>query len=1192
MAEKATLAAPKKAVRKPAKPFFAAVLHPKSGMRQPQIAAGLYDKAVLFPLKSIAELSRNRKPGTVAPTSKTGAPAPVNLKPTQPVRPARKILIGGSRPAAQVVPKPAQAGPADQKDAPVPATSAVKAPARPSEDPDFKALNRQVKQKAGTQKKHGLTADKLHEGKVGAVAPKGEKLAHAKGSVVEEMSETKVKPKIFDRNDFLRQFDKQIRDALPKSKGEMERFANTREPHEPAEIQSLKGSVTSGVKQAKNDATQPIAVAAAQTPQPGNVIAPEFKELKKEQPGAVPVVESTDRAAPKPRLEGEVSMEKEAAALDTQMQDGGVSQDQLQTSNEEAFMSAEKSKTSAQEKARQVPEVYRQAETPALEARKAEAEDRVSGQMTLMNKFRSGLFGGVDKQKHAVKSKNELMRERIRKQLEDIYDQTKSTVEAQLSALELAVTTRFVLDLALATQKFKNNVDRKIGDLGITDSISDFFTGSDSKQEVFDEEKTRFEADLRATINIIADKVEAGLKAAMQTIRDGRGRVATEVDKMNPEEQKIGKEIQGDIDEKFTALEGTVEQKQGELAESLAKKYVEGVSELNAIFEKIKEEHMGWLEKAAWAIKNVISTIAELKDMLLNVLAKAGSVIMSIIKHPIRFVKNLVSAVKLGLSNFKKNIWKHLKEGFFAWLLGSLPPGVEIPKDWELISIFKFAASILGLTWINIRSRAVKKIGEPMVRAMETTFDIFMVIIKEGLGGLWRLIKEKFNNLKAMVIDAVLDFLKERVIMAGVAWIIGLMNPAGAFIKACKAIYDIIKFFIERGKQILEFVNSVLDSIAEIVAGKIAPAAQRVEDSLAKAIPIAIGFLASLLGLGGLSEKVLAIIKKVQDPVNLAIDWILDKAIAFGKKLGVDKLEAKAKEGVNKGKEWAKDKVAQGKEKVAAAAGKFLGWLKIRKGFTDKTGESHTLYFEGHDEQADLMVASKPKPAKKLLKEIGATPDGKKVYNEILTLINKVGSLKLKITTVNEKEENDKVMKQISDLVACIGALFATVSIAGKTTEMTEVEVKFDVIYPTLTREYARQLKEQQLALNAMLISKWLVNRSVFENKGRIPDSTLRQQVNDDFRKKAEFRASMQKRGLKDEKEIDKLWKYSQAATHKIDQVAGGDHNVFTDVGVSSVNSHIGSQWKSRVALMVKAVGEVNPEVYGTQKMKVKLSTN
>jgi hypothetical protein len=47
-------------------------------------------------------------------------------------------------------------------------------------------------------------------------------------------------------------------------------------------------------------------------------------------------------------------------------------------------------------------------------------------------------------------------------------------------------------------------------------------------------------------------------------------------------------------------------------------------------------------------------------------------------------------------------------------------------------------------------------------------------------------------------------------------WVLSLLNPASAFVKACKAIYDIIMFFIERGSQIAELVNAVMEAVTAI----------------------------------------------------------------------------------------------------------------------------------------------------------------------------------------------------------------------------------------------------------------------------------------------------------------------------------------------------------------------------------------
>ena len=237
-----------------------------------------------------------------------------------------------------------------------------------------------------------------------------------------------------------------------------------------------------------------------------------------------------------------------------------------------------------------------------------------------------------------------------------------------------------------------------------------------------------------------------------------------------------------------------------------------------------------------------------------------------------------------------------------GWLTGALGgAGIELPKTFDIKGIFSLVLQVLGLTYASIRARVVKQVGEPVVAKLEQTVDIFKVLISEGLGGLWRFVQDRIGDLEDTVIGGIKDFIIEKVIKAGITWLIAFMNPAAAFIKACKAIYDIIMFLIERGSEIMAFVNSILDSIAAVAKGNIGAMASKIEDSLAKALPLMISFLASLLGLGGISDKIRSLIQKVQAPINKAIDFVIQGAVKGAKKL------------FGKPAKWVKDKYNKGK---------------------------------------------------------------------------------------------------------------------------------------------------------------------------------------------------------------------------------------------------------------------------------------
>ena len=59
---------------------------------------------------------------------------------------------------------------------------------------------------------------------------------------------------------------------------------------------------------------------------------------------------------------------------------------------------------------------------------------------------------------------------------------------------------------------------------------------------------------------------------------------------------------------------------------------------------------------------------------------------------------------------------------------------------------------------------------------------------------------EKLGDIKEMILEQVKDFVITKIITAGITWLIGLLNPAAAFIKACKLIYDVVMFFVNNAE--------------------------------------------------------------------------------------------------------------------------------------------------------------------------------------------------------------------------------------------------------------------------------------------------------------------------------------------------------------------------------------------------------
>ena len=140
---------------------------------------------------------------------------------------------------------------------------------------------------------------------------------------------------------------------------------------------------------------------------------------------------------------------------------------------------------------------------------------------------------------------------------------------------------------------------------------------------------------------------------------------------------------------------------------------------------------------------------------------------------------------------------------------------------------------------------------------MEQAVDVFKTLVTEGLAGLWKWILEKLANLEDMVLGQIKDVRRRR----------RSSRPASPGSSACstppppssrpaRLIYDIVMFFVERGSQIMEFVNSILDSIGAIAKGSVGVVADAIESALAKVLPLAISSSPACSASAASAEKI------------------------------------------------------------------------------------------------------------------------------------------------------------------------------------------------------------------------------------------------------------------------------------------------------------------------------------------------
>jgi hypothetical protein len=298
---------------------------------------------------------------------------------------------------------------------------------------------------------------------------------------------------------------------------------------------------------------------------------------------------------------------------------------------------------------------------------------------------------------------------------------------------------------------------------------------------------------------------------------------------------------------------------------------------------------------------------------IVAIFKRARDTFNTIIADPVRFLRNLLSAVGQGVRQFMRNILRHLRDGVIAWLTGPVArAGIQMPEQWDLRGIIWFVLQILGLTWPNIRRKLVRLMGERPVTMLEGAFQLLQEIRERGLVQALRdRVTEFFGQLREAALGAIKSFIQQRLVMAGIQQLLSLLSPVGAVIQAIIKTYTTIMFFIDKINQILDLVESIVNSIAEIAAGRIAAAANFVERTMARTIPVILDFLARFIGLGDVGSQVQATIRglqaRVDQMLDRAVDWIRRQAASLASRaLGGDpnatpqqRLQAGVREGQN-----------------------------------------------------------------------------------------------------------------------------------------------------------------------------------------------------------------------------------------------------------------------------------------------------
>ncbi|MFF5550860.1 hypothetical protein [Streptomyces olivaceoviridis] len=835
-----------------------------------------------------------------------------------------------------------------------------------------------------------------------AKAPPDDKEAQGKAANAEKMNA--AKPGEFDKAAFIAAVNEAIAAQAPKNLDEADKFADS------GKAEKVKGAVDGKVTDGKKASAKDIETTTKAAPDTSKAKEKQVVPLRPDQPPANPGAPSAEDATPRPQPPEVTDFSEGPRKTDQQMADADVTEEQLARSNEPEFTAALGEKRKAEQHSATAPAQARTAEKAQLATAKSGAAAAGAQAMNALTATRNAAGKQVDGGKGEAKSKDEQKRAEVTAKLQKVFDATQKDVEGILEGLDGKVDKQFEEGEKKARDAFTTDQKRRMkaykdkrygGFWGPAKWAKDKLMGlPEEANQLFQESRKLYVRMMQGVISSIADTIGAELGKAKARIAKGRAELRAEVDKLPADLKKYGEEAAKDFAGKFDDLESEVDDKSKQLVQTLAQKYTQALNAVDEEIKKLQEANKGLVQKAVDAVAGVIKTIKELKDLLVGILAKAAAAITKIIKDPIGFLGNLVRAVGAGLQQFVSNIGTHLQSGLVSWLLGTaVKAGIEIPSRFDLKGIIQLIASLLGLTWANIRARITRKgVPDQAMNTVEQSVPVAKALATEGPAGAVNEIQAEVGDLKSTILEELKSYLIPTVIIAGITWILSLLNPASAFVRAVKGIIDIVTFVVNQGAQIVQFVNAVLDAVVAIANGGSAGVPKMVETALAASVPLLIGFLASLLGIGGLANKIRQVFQKVARPVNRAVDKIATKIARLGKNL------------------WQKLRDKLGRGRTSKSGGrdsrKSPTVREVRKSFFIRD-EPHTLFLAIVNKKPRVQMASLSREdlGKLISDAIGEVPNVIVDVNERANALKTFAALQRMLAVMESQGEWDPNIK-------------------------------------------------------------------------------------------------------------------------------------------------------------------------------------
>lgn len=944
-------------------------------------------------------------------------------------------------------------------------------PSAPVEKEGFKDTIEDIGTESEQLKEHQTANFEAQKSRKGATFTAEEEEGMEDGEHVGLMNEQEAGQ--FDAVQFKNALISKLGKTFPKDEDDAKDFVDENR------ISGVSESVEGDVTNEKDNAANSIESTTDAEPQ--DIPKREVETVKPPELGKHPKPVNTDKAVPDPvgveRVEK--PLEEKESSVEELMKEKRIDDDLLANSNESSFQKVLTDKNNAKTTTEQSKVTYRQEEDQQLKETKTNVHQNTTEGLGSAFAKRGADFLNVETQQHKGANEHSAERQRIANEINEIYTNTQTDVQDILDSLDTTVKDLFEEASNKANKAFNNYVGAKMkaffterynldeswlswdGALsrigGGLKAIGDVWKLPEEIKAFFHQGRELYMESMDASLTHISEVVTQQLNAAKARIAKGRQEVNEYVGTLEPNLQNIGKEISNGIQSRFDELDQSVDAKHEELVDYLVAECTNAVTVLDEKIEKLENLCDGLWGLVKKGLEGVFAPILEAYNTISSLLGRAGDALWTIVTNPMESLDNIIQGLGAGLNNFVGNIGQHLINGVIDWLMGEVSEiDIEIPEDlFSLEGILDLVIQVLGVSWDNVRDKLADEFGEDVIGRIERGFQFFQDVREKGfIGAITDYMLAEAEAIKGMLLDELRNYLIEEIVNKGIQFLMAMLTPAGAFLKAIETIINIVQFFVDNWDTIITMVEAFVETVEAVANGNIGVMATAIENAMASTIPSVIGFLASLLNLDKLGEKIQGVVENIRKEVDAMITKIVQKAGDWlGSKSSKERKEEEAK---NKENEDDRDPA-----QLKADFGKAMAEGEIALNAKDKTEQElkSSVDFIEQKYKMDKLSATVERQEEKgekseeqateiwtLSGELGENTDSKQIKRPVSKAENEDE------VSDEDREKHKQIANEIEDKL---------------TSTETEGEENFEDFYTRISSlvkelavEYQKQLRE------------------------------------------------------------------------------------------------------------------------------------